>query len=448
MEAKNVKGTRDILPNETGGFLRMESLLNTIAELFGYHEIRTPILEHSEVFSRGVGEGSDIVRKEMYTFLDKASRSVTMRPEFTAGIIRSFVQNKMYATEDLPVKLFYKGPTFRYERPQLGRYRQFSQFGVENIGSSSPYNDAEVISLAYSMLTSLGLTDVKLKINCLGDQETRDNYRNALKAYFEPHLESMCSDCKERFVLNPLRILDCKVEEDHKLALGAPKIKDYLSDASKDRFEKVKEALRINNIEFVEDDQLVRGLDYYSEVVFEFSYTSKKGVDYGALGGGGHYGNLVKELGGPDLPGVGFSFGEERLYDVLVDDGLLVSKVPNIDIFVLPLGEENKGYALSVANRLRMYGFVTDMCAEDIKLGSMIKRALKKGAVFAVIIGENEVRNNKVIVKNLKENKQEEVNTSELINYFKALYGQGGGCSCGGSCCEGCEECNDKGDKE
>ena len=448
MEAKNVKGTRDILPNETGGFLRMESLLNTIAELFGYHEIRTPILEHSEVFSRGVGEGSDIVRKEMYTFLDKASRSVTMRPEFTAGIIRSFVQNKMYATEDLPVKLFYKGPTFRYERPQLGRYRQFSQFGVENIGSSSPYNDAEVISLAYSMLTSLGLTDVKLKINCLGDQETRDNYRNALKAYFEPHLESMCSDCKERFTLNPLRILDCKVEEDHKLALGAPKIKDYLSDASKDRFEKVKEALRINNIEFVEDDQLVRGLDYYSEVVFEFSYTSKKGVDYGALGGGGHYGNLVKELGGPDLPGVGFSFGEERLYDVLVDDGLLVSKVPNIDIFVLPLGEENKGYALSVANRLRMYGFVTDMCAEDIKLGSMIKRALKKGAVFAVIIGENEVKNNKVIVKNLKENKQEEVNTSELINYFKALYGQGGGCSCGGNCCEGCEECNDKGDKE
>ena len=448
MEAKNVKGTRDILPNETGGFLRMESLLNTIAELFGYHEIRTPILEHSEVFSRGVGEGSDIVRKEMYTFLDKASRSVTMRPEFTAGIIRSFVQNKMYATEDLPVKLFYKGPTFRYERPQLGRYRQFSQFGVENIGSSSPYNDAEVISLAYSMLASLGLTDVKLNINCLGDQETRDNYRNALKAYFEPHLESMCSDCKERFILNPLRILDCKVEEDHKLALGAPKIKDYLSDASKDRFEKVKETLRINNIEFVEDDQLVRGLDYYSEVVFEFSYTSKKGVDYGALGGGGHYGNLVKELGGPDLPGVGFSFGEERLYDVLVDDGLLVSKVPNIDIFVLPLGEENKGYALSVANRLRMYGFVTDMCAEDIKLGSMIKRALKKGAVFAVIIGENEVKNNKVIVKNLKENKQEEVNTSELINYFKALYGQGSGCSCGGSCCEGCEECNDKGDKE
>lgn len=448
MEAKNVKGTRDILPNETNGFLRMESLLVTISELFGYHEIRTPILEHSEVFSRGVGESSDIVRKEMYTFLDKADRSVTMRPEFTAGIIRSFVQNKMYATEELPVKFFYKGPAFRYERPQLGRYRQFNQFGVESIGCNSVYNDVEVIVLAYSMLVSLGLKDVKLKINCLGDKESRDNYRAALKAYFEPHLEHMCSDCKDRFNINPLRILDCKVEADHLLALNAPKIKDYLTEDAKERFEKIKEALNNNGISYEEDDQLVRGLDYYSDIVFEFSYVSKKGVDYGALGGGGHYGNLVKELGGPDLPGVGFSFGEERLYDVLVDDGIIVSKVPDIDIYVMPLGEENRDYSLVLTNRLRMNGFVTDICQDDIKLGSMIKRALKKGASFAIIIGENEIKNQKVLVKDLKENKQEEVETSNIINYFRALYHAGGGCSCNGDCCEGCDECGKEGDEE
>lgn len=435
MEVKNVKGTRDILPNETAGFLNLEHVLTCVAELFGYHEIRTPILEHSEVFSRGVGESSDVVRKEMYTFLDKADRSVTMRPEFTAGIVRSVIQNKMTFLEELPIKLFYKGPAFRYERPQLGRYRQFNQFGVESIGSDSLYNDVEVISLAYHMLLGLGLKNVKLKINCLGDDESRNNYREALKAYFLPHLDHMCADCKERYKINPLRILDCKVPEDGLLAKEAPKIKEYLSEQSKVRFNKIKECLSKNNIAFEEDDQLVRGLDYYSEIVFEFAYTSKAGVDYGALGGGGHYGKLMKELGGPDLPGVGFSFGEERLFDIMKDDGLLEAKVPNVDIYIAPLGEVARTEALSIANRLRMNGYITDMCFDDVKIGSMIKRALKKGATYALIIGENEINNHKVMVKDLINNLQEEVDLKDLIVYFHKKYQSNNECCCGGGCC-------------
>lgn len=447
MEVKNnVKGTRDILPNETGGFSRIESLLKAVANLYNYHELRTPTLEYSEVFSRGVGESSDIVRKEMYTFLDKAERSVTMRPEFTAGIVRSVVQNKLYATNELPLKLFYCGPAYRYERPQLGRYRQFTQFGVESIGHNSVFNDVEVIIMAHTMLTTLGLNNVRVKINCLGDKESRDAYRSALKAYFEPHINNMCEDCKQRYEINPLRILDCKVPEDHELAKGAPSIADYLTDNSLKRFKMLLEALMDSEIPYVIDDQLVRGLDYYSEVVFEFDYTSSKGVNYGALGGGGHYGNLVKELGGPDLPGVGFSFGIERLYEVMKDDGLIKDEVEPLDVYVMPLGEEVSYYCLTLANELRLNGFATDMCFDNVKLGNMFKRATKKNARFAIIVGENEIKNNKVVVKNLSLQTQEEVETSKVSDYLynqlnaDDILDEGPTCKCGGECCEG-DEC-------
>ncbi|MCR4880007.1 MAG: histidine--tRNA ligase [Bacilli bacterium] len=442
MDAKsNVKGTRDILPNETEGFLRIESVLRTIASLYNYHELRTPILEYSEVFARGVGEGSDIVRKEMYTFLDKGDRSVTMRPEFTAGIIRSVIQNKLYATNELPLKLVYAGPAFRYERPQLGRYRQFTQFGVESVGHNNVLNDFEVISMAYSMLYSLGLTNVKVKINCLGDTETRNNYREALKAYFLPHLENMCPDCKQRYELNPLRILDCKVPSDHELAKGAPKISEYLSVSSKERFNTLLNALEVNEIPYEIDDQLVRGLDYYSEVVFEFDYTSKAGKNYGALGGGGHYSNLMKELGGPDMPGVGFSFGIERLYDVLKDDGLINEEDTSLDVYVMPMGEEVSLYALSIANRLRLNGYSSDYCFDNVKLGNMFKRASKKKAKFAIIIGENEVNNHKLVVKDLQKEEQEEIDEDNLIDYFDAVFNQEDcKCKCNDECCSG-EDC-------
>ena len=437
----NVKGTRDILPNESEGFIRIESVLRTIANLYNYHELRTPVLEYSDVFSRGVGEGSDIVRKEMYTFLDKADRSVTMRPEFTAGIIRSIIQNKLYATNELPLKILYCGPAFRYERPQLGRYRQFTQFGIESVGSDNIYNDFEVISMAYSMLYSLGLTNIKVKINSLGDSESRNSYREALKAYFLPHLGNMCPDCKQRYELNPLRILDCKVPEDHELAKGAPKINDYLSESSRAKFDELLKALNAANIPYEVDDQLVRGLDYYSEVVFEFDYTSKAGKNYGALGGGGHYSNLMQELGGPDLPGVGFSLGIERLYDVLKDDGLMNDDNLSLDVYVMPLGKEVSSYALNIANKLRLAGYSTDYCFDDVKLGNMFKRASKKNAKYAIIIGENEYNNHKLVVKDLRKEEQVEIEEDNIVCYFDAIFNQEG-CCCksNGECCSD-EDC-------
>ena len=368
------------------------------------------------------GEASDVVRKEMYTFLDKGNRSITLRPEFTAGIIRLIIQNKLLATNELPYKAYYVGPVFRYERPQLGRYRQFNQFGVEAVGNATPEADVEVIALAYTILTSLNLDDVTLKINTLGDDESRLNYKNALKAYFAKHLDKMCEDCHSRFELNPLRILDCKVPADQEIVKGAPKMKDYLSANAKERFERVLTLLDALDIPYEVDDNLVRGLDYYAETVFEFHYVSQNGNDYGAIGGGGHYNNLVKELGGPDVPGVGFSFGIERLYSVLQDDNLLPDGLDNpVELYVMPLGSEAKELALQTAIALRIAGYRVDYCFDDVKLGNMFKRAERKGAQFAVIIGENEVAKQEAIVKNLATSEQISCPLDQLIAKVEEL---------------------------
>ena len=442
----NVKGTHDIIGEEASAYRSVEDLMKAIALSFGYNEVRPPVLEHTEVFVRGVGEGSDVVRKEMYTFDDKGERSLTLRPEFTAGIMRLIIQNKLYATNELPLKLFYLGPVFRYERPQLGRYRQFNQFGVESVGHDSPYNDVENIALAYSILQSLGLENVTIKINSLGDEETRSNYRQALRDYFAPHINNMCSDCQNRFEVNPLRILDCKVEEDRKIIAGAPKVSDFLSNNSKERFDKVLKALDELGIPFEIDAGLVRGLDYYSETVFEFHYQSVKGLDYGAIGGGGHYGKLMQELGGPDLPGIGFSFGVERIVSVLKDDGLLVGDNVDIDFYVMPLGEEVMTYALSVACTLRVNGYRTDLCFDKVKMGNMFKRAAAKHAKFAVIIGEDEFDKGEVVLKDLEKQEQFNVKVEELIDKADELfepYDEENGCGCGNNeeCC-----CKNKGE--
>lgn len=419
---KNVKGTHDIFGEETNAYERVEAMMKSIAELYAYNGVRPPVLEYNSVFVRGVGESSDIVRKEMYTFPDKGDRLLTLRPEFTAGIMRLVVQNKLYATNELPLKLYYVGPVFRYERPQLGRYRQFNQFGVESIGHNSPMNDVEVIVLAYTILCSLGLESVTIKINTLGDEESRNNYRTALKEYFKNHIDNMCEDCKSRYELNPLRILDCKVPEDRPIIDGAPQIGDYLSDASKARFEQVQDALATLQIPYEIDEGLVRGLDYYSETVFEFHYVSKTGANYGAIGAGGHYGKLMQELGGPELPGVGFSFGIERIVSVLKDDNLLEDIKNELDAYVMPLGEE----ALLVSEEIAVYlrnsgGFKVDLCFDKTKLGNMFKRASAKNAKFAVIIGEEEMNNDSVIVKNLSSQEQITVKVDELIDKFDEL---------------------------
>ena len=440
----NVKGTHDVIGLEAESYDYVEKVMSEISSLFAFQPVRPPVLEYSELFVRGVGEGSDVVRKEMYTFLDKADRSVTLRPEFTAGIIRLIVQNKLLPINELPLKFYYCGPVFRYERPQLGRYRQFNQFGVESVGNANPYADVEVIVLAYTILQSLGLENVTIKINTLGDEESRNAYRAALKGYFADKIENMCADCHNRFEINPLRILDCKVPEDQEIVKGAPKMSNYLSKASKERFANVLKTLEELGIPYEVDDTLVRGLDYYSETVFEFHYVSRKGNDYGAIGAGGHYDKLVHELGGPDVPGVGFSFGVERIVNVLTDDGLLDNSVPKLDAYVMPVGGASYCYAMEVASHLRVCGYKTDMCFDDVKLANMFKRAEKKGARLAIIVGEEEIKDNKVIIKNMESKEQISVPFEELdskveeLLYLKncskkekdAEYCDGEGCCC------------------
>ena len=431
MSIINVKGTHDVIAGEANSYDYVESMMSQIASFFAYQPVRPPVMEYSELFVRGVGQSSDIVKKEMYTFLDKAERSVTLRPEFTAGIIRLIVQNKLLPVNELPLKYYYCGPVFRYERPQLGRYRQFNQFGVECVGHASPYADVEAIALAYTIMQSLGLENVTIKINTLGDETSRDAYRAALKEFFKDKVENMCADCKTRYELNPLRILDCKVPEDQLIVKDAPKMSQYISEASKERFNKVLEALEDMAIPYEIDDTLVRGLDYYSETVFEFHYTSAKGNNYGAIGAGGHYDKLVKELGGPDVPGVGFSFGVERMVSVLKDDNLIPENPSmNLDVYVMPIGEESKKYALNVADDIRLYGYQVDMCFDDVKLANMFKRAEKKNAKLAVIIGEEEVKNNRVIIKNLADKEQIEVSVEDTADKIDEMLSEDHECCC------------------
>lgn len=465
MEINNVKGTHDIFAGEASAYSQVEAMMKNIAELFAFMEVRPPVIEHSEVFVRGVGEGSDVVRKEMYTFLDKGNRSLTLRPEFTAGIIRLMVQNKLLVTNELPLKVYYCGPVFRYERPQLGRYRQFNQFGVEAVGNDSPFVDLEVILLAYTILDTLGLENVTIKINNLGDEESRLAYKEALREYFKGLLPKMCPDCQSRYELNPLRILDCKVPADHALVKSAPKLKDYLSEESKKRFATIIGYLDTLGVHYEIDDTLVRGLDYYSETVFEFHYVSAKGNDYGAVGGGGRYDKLVKEFGGPDMSGVGFSFGIERIISVLKDDGHIPADMPafNLSFYVIPVGDKAHLTAHAVATNIRLLGYSSDVCFDDVKLTTMFKRAEKKGAKFAVIIGEDEMNNNKVIIKNLETKEQIEVAQEDFENKIIDLmsehdhncgcheHAHDGDCDCGchdhdkesKCCCSGDCDCED-----
>ncbi len=442
MNYQPVKGTHDLFGDEMAGMQYVTDVLSTCVELYAYKEIMPPVLEYTEVFARGTGGSSDIVRKEMYTFLDKGDRSVTMRPEFTAGIVRSVVSNKMYADGgNLPLKLYYHGPAFRYERPQLGRYRQFNQFGVEEIGLDSPRADAECIIMAIQSLYMLGFKKLSLKINTIGDNETRENYRKALKDYFSTHIDEMCADCHERLELNPLRILDCKVEHDQEIAKDAPKIKDYLSDASEKRFYTTLSIINDLGIEYEIDDSLVRGLDYYSEVVFEIHALSDTGVDYGALCGGGHYGGLVEALGGPSLAGVGYAMGIERVYNLAKDNGLLNDLDTGIDIYVIPVGDEVLDDVFNITEEIRGLGFKADNPLTSTKLGSAFKKAEKRGAKFALIIGSSELENGTAQLKNLASKEQKEIAldklAEELDDAFESLEEHEHGEHCHCYACEG-----------
>lgn len=421
-----VKGTHDVILKEASKYTYVENLLTREAEVFGYKEFRTPIMEYSELFLRSTGESSDIVRKEMYTFMDKGDRSITLRPEMTAGVIRSMVNEKLFAIQDYPIKAYYVGPNFRYERPQQGRYRQFNQFGVECVGVDSPYRDIEVIMLGYNALKLLGFKNIKLEINSLGDNETREKYQAALREYFSKHIDSMCDDCKERFKLNVLRILDCKVESDIEINKYAPAISDYYSEKAKNDFSIITNFLKENDVPFEINNNLVRGLDYYSGIVFEYHYTSSQGKDYGALGGGGHYGNLVKEIGGPDLEGVGFAFGIERLISLMEDDNLFDESEINspLDCYVMPVNSQNEKIAFEIVNYLRINGYSADICLEHKNMGQMFKKAERRNALYAVIIGDDEEKDKKVNLKNLASQEQVTVKFDDLVAKLDDLFGE------------------------
>jgi histidyl-tRNA synthetase len=423
-----VKGMQDVYEEEAESYDYIESVFKAVCALYGFHDFRTPVLEYTEVFDRSTGESSDVVRKEMYTFLDKGDRSVTLRPEFTAGVARAIVEHKLYATEDLPIKACYVGPVFRYDRPQLGRYRQFTQAGVECVGVDSARYDAETICLAMQILSMLGFENLTLKINSIGDGDSRAKYREALKAYFTPKIDGMCADCHDRLKLNPMRILDCKVEADQAIAQGAPKMKDYLSETSEKRFYQTLSIIHDLGVDYEIDDSLVRGLDYYSEVVFEVHGKNKDGVDYGALLGGGHYDGMLKTFGGPEMAGVGFAFGLERVYSLMKDAGLFNDLEYGLDVYVMPIGEEVLDDVFQITSEVRSLGYSAETPFAALKLGSQFKKAEKRKAKFAIIVGEDELNKGVAQLKNLATQEQKEFKLDQLEEVLDEAFGEKDDC--------------------
>lgn len=419
MAYKAPRGTVDILPAQSGKWQELEQLLRTICANYNVKEIRTPIFEHTELFNRAVGDTTDVVSKEMYTFEDRKGRSMTLRPEGTAGIARAYVENKLYGMPEKLQKVYYMGPMFRYERPQNGRQRQFHQFGVEMLGVESPYVDVECMLMAVTVVKALGLKNIQLHINTLGDQESRDAYREALQNHFQPVLNELCHDCQVRYEKNPLRILDCKVDKNHSMMKTAPKTIDYLTDNAKAHFEKVCALLDDLEIDYVVDPNLVRGLDYYSHTVFEIISDDPKLGAGSTVGGGGRYNGLVEELGGPQTPGVGFAFGMERLMIALGDDH---EDEEGLDVYIMPLGSEAKDLAMQIMTMLRANGFTCDMDQCDRGLKGQFKSADRFHAHFSMIIGDEEVQKEVVNMKCNHTKEQVEVPLENIVEFIENHY--------------------------
>ncbi len=393
-----LRGFKDILPDRIDKWHKLEETARNVLESFGFREIRTPVLEKTELFARGVGEDTDIVEKEMYTFKDKSGELITLRPEGTAGVVRAYIDNHL---ENLPYKKYYYiGPMFRYERPQKGRQRQFNQIGVEIFGISNPSVDAEIVYMDKLMLEKLGIGELRIEINNIGCLKCRPPYMNKLKEYFRAHRDKLCDDCKRRLEKNPLRILDCKNAGCRAVAKGAPKITEYACDDCKTHYNNVKEKLKKLNVEFTENPHLVRGLDYYTKFVFEI-ITDKLGAQ-GTVSAGGRYDGLVAQLGGKDTPGVGFASGCERLIELMEDGG----GAP-FEYYVANLGEDD--YAMEIAARLReLTNKRVYVEYEKKSLKSMMKKADKMNVDFALIVGENEKKRRCVVVKDMKRSTQDE----------------------------------------
>ena len=406
------RGTKDILPDTVAQWTHVEKVIRELCARYGYHEIRTPIFEHTELFLRGIGETTDVVEKEMYTFTDRGERSLTLRPENTASVVRSYLQNKLYAADAL-VKLFYIGSMFRYDRPQAGRYREFHQFGVEALGEASPAVDAEIIVLAVEFLRALGLQELKLHLNSVGCPKCRPVYREKLQEFFRSHLKELCTDCRSRFERNPLRLLDCKNEHCHALAEGAPRITDCLCDECRTHFAEVQSYLTAAGIPFELDANLVRGLDYYTKTAFEVKYTPLGAQS--AVAGGGRYDGLVEEVGGPPTPGIGFAVGLERVLLALEKQGLLPEEREAVDVFVVALGEEARIPAFKLLHELRVAKLSAAMDFAGRSMKAQMKQANKKNARFVAILGEDEVKEASALLKDMKTSEQKKLALKDFV---------------------------------
>ena len=411
------RGTKDILPDTVGDWNYVEGEIRELCRRFGYSEIRTPIFEHTELFQRGIGEGTDVVDKEMYTFTDRGERSITLRPENTASAVRAYLQNKLYAQSNL-VKLFYIGSMFRYDRPQAGRMREFHQFGVEALGEANPAVDAEVILLAMNLLEGLGLKNLELSINSVGCPKCRSKYRTMLQDFFRDKLEDLCEDCRSRFERSPLRILDCKKDSDKPYMADAPKITDCLCEECADHFAKLKELLTSAGISFTHDPRLVRGLDYYTKTAFEIKYPPLGAQS--AVAGGGRYDGLIEEMGGNPTPAVGFATGLERLLLALESQNLLPEKNRSVDAYVVALGETAQAEGFKLLNSLRQQGLSAAMDFAGRSMKAQMKQANKLGAKYSVILGEDEIAEGVVMLRSMEDSSQVKVPMAQVAEKIKA----------------------------
>ncbi len=415
---KAIKGTKDVLPSEVYKNQYIEATCLTVAENFGYKEMRTPVFEHTELFQRGVGDTTDVVQKEMYTFDDKGGRSITLRPEGTAGAARSFLENGL-SNEALPQKICYLTSCYRYEKPQAGRLREFHQFGIECFGATSPLADAEMIALAKQIFDELGVKDLHLELNSIGCPTCRAEYHKALKEYFASRVDELCDTCRDRLDRNPMRILDCKSPVCSEIAKDAPVVLDYLCDECKEHFEKTKSYLDTMNIEYIVNPQIVRGLDYYTKTVFEFVADSIGAQ--GTVCGGGRYDGLIEELGGQHTPSLGFAMGLERLQLVMEAQGCEFPEPSRPDLFIVAMGDKATLKAVEIAKDMRDEGYSVVYDLNGRSLRAQMKYADKINAKYNVVIGDNEVDTKSAVLKDMATGEQSDISLETFVSGFYSI---------------------------
>lgn len=406
------KGTKDMMPNQAYKWHYVEKKWKEICDNYGFKEIRTPMFEHTELFQRGIGDTTDVVQKEMYTFNDHGNRSITLKPEGTSPAVRAFIEHKQYA-EVQPIKIYYDIPCFRYEKPQSGRLRQFHQFGIETFGTPNMMADAEIICLGYDFLTGMGIKDITLEINSVGCPECRAKHRAALKEFLLPKYDQLCDTCKTRFDKNPMRILDCKSPIDQELVQGAPMMIDFLCDECKNDFDELQKNLDAMGIEYVVNPKIVRGLDYYTKTAFEF-VTNSLGAQ-GTVCGGGRYDNLVEEVGGPPIPGVGFGLGKERLLMLMEANGVEIPEPEGVSVFIAIIGDRAKDYGLKLLRDLRSKGVKAEIDTLGRNIKGQFKYSDRLNSKYTVVIGDNELDEGIVQVKDMAKSQQKAVKLEDLV---------------------------------